>query len=90
MDFQVAQVTGCLMVMATGKDGLLEGGIGGDVDMAFVGEDPFSILPVRQTRVEGRGNEFVHRLKCLENKQIGGGGRLDTMGEGCVNEVDKE
>ena len=78
------------MVMATGKDGLSEGGVRGNVDTAFVGEDPFSILPIRQMRVKGGGNGFIHRLKCLENKQAGGGGRLDTMGEGHVNKVDKE
>ena len=45
--FQVARVTGCFMVVATGENGLPKGGIRGNVDMAFVGEDPFSILPVR-------------------------------------------
>ena len=88
--FGVAWVTGCFMIMAMGEDGLSEGGIEGDIDMALVGEDIFSILPVRQTRVEGRGNESIHRLKWLEDKEVRGRGGLDTMGEGRVDEVDKE
>ena len=83
-------MTGWIMVVTTGKDSLSEGGVGGDIDTAFVGEDPFGILPVRQTRAKGGGNGSIHRLKCLENKWVRGGGRLDTMGEGHVNEIDKE
>ena len=58
--FQVAWMTSCFMVMATGEDGLSEGGVGGDINMALVGEDPFGILPVRQTSVEGKGNGSIH------------------------------
>ena len=47
MGFQVAKVTSHFMVVAMGEDGLPKGGIGGDIDMAFIGEDPFGILPVR-------------------------------------------
>ena len=88
--FQVAWVTCCFMVMATSENGLLERGVGGDVDMTFVCEDPFSIQPVRQTRVEGRRNGSVHRLQCLEDKRVRGRGGLDMVGEGCVDEVNKE
>ena len=40
-------MTSHFMVVATGKDGLLKRGVGGDVDVAFVGEDPLGKLPVR-------------------------------------------
>ena len=47
MGFQVARVTGHFMVMAIGEDGLLKGGVRGNVETALVGEDLFGILPVR-------------------------------------------
>ena len=90
MDFQVTWVTCHFMVMAMSKDGLSKRGVGGDVDTAFVCEDPFGILPVRQMRTEGRGDGSIHRLQCLEDKRVRGQGGLDTMGEGHVNEVNKE
>ena len=58
--------------------------------MAFVCEDPFGILSVRQMRAKGRGNGSIHRLQCLEDKRVGGQGGLDTVGEEYVNEVNKE
>ena len=48
------------MVMATGKDGLPKRRVRGDVDTAFVGEDPLGILPVGRMRAEGGGNGFFH------------------------------
>ena len=48
------------MVMALGKDGLSKGGIRGYIDMALVSEDLLSILPVGQTRVEGRENRSIY------------------------------
>ena len=48
------------MVMASGKDGLLKRGVRGYIDMALVSEDLLSILPVGQTRVEGRGNGSIY------------------------------
>ena len=44
------------MIMAMSKDGPLKRGVGGNVNMSFVGEDSFSILPIRQTRTEGWGD----------------------------------
>ena len=41
-------------------------------------------------RVEGGGNGSIYRLKCLENEEIRGRGRLDMMEEGSVDEIDKE
>ena len=60
------------MVMAMSKDGLAERGVRGNVNMSLVCEDSFSILPIRQMKVEGWGNQSVHRLQCLENEGVGG------------------
>ena len=83
-------MTGCFMVMALDEDGLSKGGIRGYIDTTLVGENPFSILPVKQARAESRGNGSTHRLECLEDKEIGGRGGLDMMREGSINEVDEE
>ena len=48
------------MVVALGEDGFLKGGIGGHIDIAFVGKDPLSMLPVREMGAEGRGNGSIH------------------------------
>ena len=48
------------MVVALGENGLPKRGVRGDLDMAFVGEDPLSILPVGWMRVEGRRNGSIH------------------------------
>ena len=72
--FQVAWVTWCFMVVAMSENGLSKGGVGGDVDTAFVYEDPFGILPVRQTRTEGGGDGSIHRLQYLKDERVGGQG----------------
>ena len=90
MGFQIARMTSRLVVMAMGKDSFLKEEIRGYIYMIFVGEDPLSILPVRETEAEGRRNGSIHRLECLENEGVRGGGGLDTIGERSVNEVDKE
>ena len=59
------------MVMATSRDGPVERGVGGNVNMSLVCEEAFSILPIRQTRTEGWENRAIHRLQCLEDKGIG-------------------
>ena len=38
----------------------------------------------------GWGNGSVHGLQCLKDERIRGQGGLDTVGEGHVNEVNKE
>ena len=53
------------MVMATSEDGSSERGVRGDVNMPFVCEDPFSILPIKQMRMEGWGNRSIHGLQCV-------------------------
>ena len=70
--FQVTWMASSLMIVATNKDGSSKRGVGGNVNTSFVGEDTFSILPIRQTGVEGRGNRAIHGLQCLEDKRVGG------------------
>ena len=57
--------------MATGENGPPERGVGGDIDTILVCENALRILPIRETRVEGRGNGAIHRLQGLEDKRIG-------------------
>ena len=45
---------------------------GRDKDMALIGEDAISILPVREAGTEGRGNGAIHGLKGLEDEGVGG------------------
>ena len=40
------------MVMTAGKNGFLEEKVGRNVDMAFIGEDAFGMLPVRKVGSE--------------------------------------
>ena len=40
--------------------------------------------------MEGKRDIFVHRLEGLENKGVACGGRLDTVGECDVDNIDKE
>ena len=53
VSLQVARVSGSLMVMAAGKDRVMERVIQGDVDTTFVGQDVVVIPPVREVRLEG-------------------------------------
>ena len=70
--FQVIWMASSLMIVATNKDGSSKRGVGGNVNMSFVGEDTFSILPIRQTGAEGRENRAIHGLQCLEDKRVRG------------------
>ena len=45
--FKVTWVASSLMIVAANKDGLSKRGIGGNVNVSFVGENALSILPVR-------------------------------------------
>ena len=40
--------------------------------------------------MEGKRDVIVHGLEGLENKGVARRGRLDTVGEGDVNDIDKE
>ena len=56
--FKVTWVTGSLMVVATGKDGVMERILQGDIDMTLVGQDMVIKFPVREAGPEGGGDIF--------------------------------
>ena len=78
------------VVMASFKDGAAERIICRDIDMAFVREDAGFDLPIGEAGTEGEGNILVHRLESLEDEGVTRGGGFDTVGEGGVDEIDKE
>ena len=55
---KVAQMTSSFMVMASGKDGVMEGVLRGDVDATLVDQDVIIKLPVQEVRPEGSGDIF--------------------------------
>ena len=63
--FKETGVTSRFVIVASFKNGTVEGVIGGNVDVTFVGEDSSFDLPVSETRAEGERNIFMHELKCL-------------------------
>ena len=88
--FKITQVTGSFMVMTTGKDGVVEGGVGGYIDMSFVGEDMVVKLPVREAGLECGGDVLQGHLEVLEHERIGLGRVADTFMQFGINEVDKQ
>ena len=88
--FQEAGVSGRFMIVALRKDGAAEGVVGGDIDTALIGKDAGFNLPVGQSGTEGERNILVHGLEGLENEGVTCGGRFNAVGEGGVDEVDKE
>ena len=65
--FQVAGVSGTLMVMATLENSVAEGIIVRDIDTALVGQDARFDLPVGEAGTEGEGDVLVHGLEGLED-----------------------
>ena len=63
--FEEAGVSGRFTIMAVGKDDTVKGVIGGNINVAFIGEDSCLHLPVSKAGAEREGNIFVHRLKWL-------------------------
>ena len=89
--FQEAGVSGGFMITATFKDGSAEGVVCGDVDAALVSKDDASFdLPVSEPGTEGKRDVLVHRLEGLENERVSRGCGFNVVGEGGVNQVDKE
>ena len=88
--FQEAGVSGGFMIVASRKNGVVEGVVGGDIDTAFIGEDASFNLPVGQLGTEGERNILVHGLEGLENEGVTRGGRFNAVREGGVDEVDKQ
>ena len=83
-------MAGRLVIMAALKNGAAERVISGDIDVAFVGEDACFNLPIGEARAEGKGNVLMHGLECLKDKGVARGCRFDTVGEGGIDEVNKE
>ena len=88
--FQVSRVTCCVVVMATAENDLSERGVRRNVDTIFVCENAFGVLPIGETRAKSRGNGAIYRLQGLEDERIGSRRGLDLVGEGGVDEVNKE
>ena len=61
-DLKVTRVASSFMVVAAKKDGLSKRGIGGNVNMSFVGENALGMLPVRQAQAESWRNRSIHGL----------------------------
>ena len=78
------------MVMAAFENGTAEGIVCGDIDMALVSEDACLDLPISKSRAKGKRDVLVHRLEGLENEGITRGGGFNAVGEGGVDEVNKE
>ena len=76
--------------MATLEDGVTQGVIVGDIDTSLIGQDACINLPVGEAGTEGERDVFVHGLEGLEDKGIACRRRLDTVGEGDVNDIDEK
>ena len=83
-------MTGGLMIMAALEDGAAEGVVCGDVDTAFVREDAGFDSPVGEAGTEGKRNVLVHGLEGLKDEGVTRGRRLDTVGEGGVDQDNEE
>ena len=63
--FEEARVAGGCMIMAPFKDGMAKGVIGGDVNMALVGQNASFHLPVGEARAKRERDVRMHGLKRL-------------------------
>jgi len=88
--FKVSGVSCGFVVVTTCENGVPDRVVIRDVDTAFVGEDSSLVLPIGEAGAEGEGNGTVHRLEGLEYEGVVGGGGLDAVGEGGVDDSDKE
>ena len=88
--FKVAGVTGTLVVVTLLENGMAEGIVVGDIDMSLVGQDACFDLPVGETGAEGERDVLIHGLEGAEDEGVARRGRLDTMREGNVDNVDEE
>jgi len=77
------------MVMASLEDGVLEGVIVRDIDLAFVGKDTGFMLPVREAGAEVAGNRAIHGLEGLEYEGVIGGTGLDSIRESGVDDANE-
>ena len=88
--FKVPGVSRSFVVVTACEDGMTDGVIIRNIYAAFVGEDTGFMLPVREAGTEGEGNGSVHRLEGLEYKGVIGGGGLDVVSEGGVDNANEE
>ena len=68
---EISRVTSGLMVVATGKDRVVEGVFREDIDASFVGQDMVIEFPVGEAGLEGCGDILQGRLQVLEDEGIG-------------------
>ena len=68
--FEVAGVTGTLMVMTPLENGVAEGVVVGDIDTTLIGQDACFDLPVGEPGAEGERDIIVHGLEGLENEGV--------------------
>jgi len=78
------------MVVASCKDGMVDGVVVWDVDSAFLGKDSGFVLPVGEAGAEGKGNGTVHGLEGLEYEGVIGRGGLNAIREGSINDANKK
>ena len=78
------------MVVTALEDGVVKGVIIGDIDAALIGQDIHFNLPIRKTGAERERDIIVHGLKGVKNKEVASRGGLNVMGQGYINDVDKE
>ena len=78
------------MIMAALEDGAVGGVIGRDEDAVLVSEDARLDLPISESRAKGERDVLMHGLEGLEDEGITRGRGCNAVGEGGVNEVDKE
>ena len=88
--FQVARVAGSFVVVTALEDGVAKGVIIGDIDVASIGQDTRFDLPIRKTGAERERDVVTHGLKGLKNKGVASRGVLNVMGQGYIDDVDKE
>jgi len=88
--FEVSGMSGSFMIVASCKNGMADGVIIWDVDLAFVGKDSGFMLPVREAEAEGEGDGTVHGLEGLEYEGVIGGGGLNAIGEGGIDDANKK
>ena len=88
--FEIARVTGTVVVVAAFENSVPQGVVTWDIDAALIGQDACFDLPVGEAGTEGEREVVVHGLKGLEDEGVTRGCRLDTVREGNINNVDEE
>ena len=78
------------MIVTSFKDGMADGVVVRDVDSALVSKDSGFMLPVGEVGAKSKGDGTVHGLESLEYKGVIGGGGLNVIREGGVDDADKE